>query len=96
MPYKFEGIAKWLGIDYRSYVSIATLGNLVENRCGVEVVSLDRAENGVGCLSDQFKTSQWLSNQNQPLNWLVKGFELCWQDAFYGRVVIVLESFAVD
>jgi chromosome segregation ATPase len=24
-------------------------------------------------VTDQFKTSQWLSNQNQPLLWLVKG-----------------------
>jgi hypothetical protein len=24
-------------------------------------------------VTDQFKTGQWLSNQNQPLLWLVKG-----------------------
>ena len=24
-------------------------------------------------VADQFKTGQWLSNQNQPLLWLVKG-----------------------
>ncbi|HXM26829.1 MAG TPA: hypothetical protein VN957_12485 [Chthoniobacterales bacterium] len=25
------------------------------------------------CVTDQFKTGQWLSNQNQPLLWLIKG-----------------------
>jgi hypothetical protein len=31
----------------------------------------------------RLKTGQWWSIQNQPLNWLVKGFELCWQGAFW-------------
>jgi hypothetical protein len=26
-------------------------------------------------VTDQFKTSQWLSNQNQPPLWLVKGLK---------------------
>jgi hypothetical protein len=29
------------------------------------------------------KTGQWWSIQNQPLNWLVTGLELCWQEAFW-------------
>jgi hypothetical protein len=28
---------------------------------------------GTYTVTDQFKTGQWLSNQNQPLLWLVKG-----------------------
>jgi hypothetical protein len=31
----------------------------------------------------RLKTGQWWSIQNQPLNWLVTGLELCWQDAFW-------------
>jgi hypothetical protein len=35
---------------------------------------------GVG---GRLKTGQWWSIQNQPLNWLVTGLALCWQDAFW-------------
>jgi hypothetical protein len=31
----------------------------------------------------RLKTGQWWSIQNQPLNWLVTGLELCWQEAFW-------------
>ena len=32
-------------------------------------------------VTDQFKTGQWLSNQNQPLFMVSKGFEVSWQVA---------------
>jgi hypothetical protein len=38
---------------------------------------------GLGIVSGRLKTGQWRSIQNQPLDWLVTGVELCWQDAIW-------------
>jgi regulator of protease activity HflC (stomatin/prohibitin superfamily) len=37
----------------------------------------------LGTVGGRLKTGQWWWIQNQPLNWLVTGLELCWQEAFW-------------
>jgi len=53
---------------------------------GKELFLLDTATSVIPSdliVGGRLKTGQWWSIQNQPLNWLVTGLALCWQDAFW-------------
>ena len=56
------------------------LSDSVVLRSSFTWIKIQAALYSVGC---RLKTGQWWSIQNQPLNWLVTGLELCWQDAFW-------------